>query len=845
MECGGYDRLVYAMMQMPFYSFGVALENPDICRVLLVEDDPGDANLVRQMLRLGGEGRFAVTWAVTLADTSQQLHAAEFDVVLLDLSLPDSSGLATVQACRQLNARLPIIVLTGHDDKVFALQTIEAGAQDYLVKGSFDEDALIRAMRYAISRASLEHNLAETGMQLRTLINAMPDIVCFKDGQGRWLEANDFVVQLFELESFDYRGKTNSEIAAYQDFYSEALLDCESHDEIAWQARKMIRIELVIPRPDGAMLTFDIIKVPLFGPNGSRKGLVMVGRDITQRKRSEERLNLASHVFDTTGEGIAVTDMHANIVAVNPAFTKITGYSEAEVIGQNPRILKSGQQDKSFYLALWRELTTRGEWRGELRNKRKNGEIYPQWSTISAIRNEAGENASYVAVFSDMTEIQQAQQRADQLAWRDPLTGLANRALFLRQVEQTLAGAKREKHYADVLLIDLDRFKEINEARGLAAGDALLKAVAERFALLLHEDDLLARLDSDEFAVLLPRLRTSREAAAREALAVAEKLRAALRETIEIDGEAMHVEASIGIALLPDSPEGLAIDVVRQAEMALARAKAEGGARSMFFEAAMGETAKNRYQVETELRAAIAGEQLRLYLQPQVNAVGKQVGAEALVRWQHPERGLVMPGAFIPLAEASDLIVAIDQWMLSSVCRLLARLDGEGRTLRIAVNISPRHFQQAGFVADVRHHLHSSGADPTHLVLEVTEGLMIGDIDDVIVKMSALSAMGIHFSIDDFGTGYSSLAYIKRLPIHELKIDKSFIQDAATDQNDAALVETIVAVARHLHLQVVAEGVETQAQADLLNSYGNVIHQGYLYGRPEPVEIWLERLDRD
>ena len=821
------------------------MDNLTICRVLLVEDDPSDANLVRQMLRVSSETHFSVTWVVALAEAGQRLHAETFDVVLLDLSLPDSVGLATVQACRQVNSVLPIVVLTGHDDVGFALQAIDSGAQDYLIKGRFDEDSLVRAIRYSMGRARLELKLAETGTQLRTLINAMPDIVCFKDGAGRWLEANDFDLKLFQLEGVDYRGKKDSELAAYQDFYREAFLGCEDSDEEAWRAGQMMRGEEVIPLPDGDPMVFDIIKVPLFHPDGSRKGLVVVGRDITERKRAEERLNLASHVFDTTGEGIAVTDMHANIVAINPAFTKITGYTEAEALGQNPRILKSGRQDKRFYLDLWRELTTRGEWRGELLNKRKNGEIYPQWSTISAIRNEAGESISYVSVFSDMTEIQQAQQRADQLAWRDTLTGLANRALFLRQVEQSLVSAKREKHFADVLLIDLDRFKEINEARGLAVGDALLKEVAERFSSLLHEDDLLARLDSDEFAVLLPRLRTSREAAAREALAVAEKLRAALHAVIEIDGDAIHVEASIGIVLLPDTPEELATDVVRKAEMALARAKSEGGARAMFFEAAMGDAAKSRFRLEAELRTAIAGEQLRLYLQPQVDATGKQVGAEALVRWQHPERGLVMPGAFIPLAEASDLIVAIDQWVLSSVCRLLAQLDGEGRTPHIAVNISPRHFQQASFVADVRHHLSFSGADPTYLVLEVTEGLMIGDIDDVIVKMTALSAMGIHFSIDDFGTGYSSLAYIKRLPIHELKIDRSFIQDAATDPNDAALVETIVTVARLLHLQVVAEGVETQAQADLLNSYGSVIHQGYFYGRPEPVEKWLERLGGD
>ena len=256
----------------------------------------------------------------------------------------------------------------------------------------------------------------------------------------------------------------------------------------------------------------------------------------------------------------------------------------------------------------------------------------------------------------------------------------------------------------------------------------------------------------------------------------------------------------------------------------------------------MGKSIRERYQLEREHRRAHEENQLRLFLQPQVDAAGHQVGAEALVRWQHPVRGLVPPGVFIPVAESSDLIVAVDRWMLGEVCRLLARLDAEGRTLRISVNISPRHFQKEDFLAEVKHQIASSGADPSHLVLEVTEGLVIGDFAGVVAKMLALTALGMHFSMDDFGTGYSSLSYLKRLPIHELKIDKSFIQDAPTDPNDAALVEAILAVAQHLHLQVVAEGVETQSQAEFLNARGKVVHQGYLYGRPEPVASWLSRL---
>jgi EAL domain-containing protein (putative c-di-GMP-specific phosphodiesterase class I) len=309
-----------------------------------------------------------------------------------------------------------------------------------------------------------------------------------------------------------------------------------------------------------------------------------------------------------------------------------------------------------------------------------------------------------------------------------------------------------------------------------------------------------------------------------------------------MNGELIHIDASIGIAILPESPHATAAEVLRQADMAMAKAKIEGRARTMFFEAAMGETVKERFQMEAELRTAIMENQLRLYLQPQVDANGRQVGAEALVRWQHPTRGLIPPGLFIPLAESSDLIVTLDRWMLMSVCRLLARLDAEGSSLHLSVNISPRHFQQSDFVDEIKRQLQVSAADPSHLVLEVTEGIVIGDIGEVVAKMTTLSTLGIHFSIDDFGTGYSSLAYLKRLPIHELKIDKSFIQDSTTDPNDAALVETILSIAKHLHFQVVAEGVETQAQADFLNARGSVIHQGYLFGRPEPVTAWLARL---
>lgn len=811
-------------------------------RVLLVEDDPGDANLVRQLLRAARDERFDIDWVTTLAEARQQLLSRAPDVLLLDLSLPDSTGLGTVDAGRQAAGSLPIIVLTARDDTGFALQTLEAGAQDYLIKGSFDTDSLVRAIRYAISRSRLEQRLSETGGRLRTLINALPDFICFKDGEGRWLETNEFGLQLFQIEGVDYRGKTDAELAQYQTFYREAFLACKDSDEAAWRADGITRCEEIVPRPDGEARIFDVIKVPLFNEDGSRRALVVVGRDVTERRQIEARQRLASRVFDTTGEAIMVTDADANIVAINPAFTRITGYGEAEVLGKNPRMLNSDRQDMVFFQAMWQTLKSTGQWAGEVWNRRKNGEVYPEWQTVSCVLDDSGNVTHYVAVFADLSEIRRAQLTAERLASRDPLTGLANRTDFFRRLEQSLSDAKHNARYSSLLLLDLDRFKEINEARGLSMGDALLIAVGQHLDQSMAQADVLARLDSDEFAILLPRLFSDRESAGQQALALAEKLRKVLLEAIDIEGEVVRINASIGIATFPESLQEEASDVLRQADLAMHQAKAEGGARTVFFEAAMGEAVRERYRLEQELREAIADNQLRLYLQPQVDADARQVGAEALVRWQHPQRGLVPPGVFIPLAESSDLIVDIDHWMLKQVCRLLAQLDSEGRALRISVNISPRHFSRDDFVDDIKRHLATSGADPTHLVLEVTEGLVIDNVTDVVAKMTTLAAVGVHFSMDDFGTGYSSLAYLKRLPIHELKIDKSFIQDATTDPNDAALVETILAVAQHLHLKVVAEGVETRAQAEFLNARGAVIHQGYFFGRPEPAETWLAKL---
>ena len=445
--------------------------------------------------------------------------------------------------------------------------------------------------------------------------------------------------------------------------------------------------------------------------------------------------------------------------------------------------------------------------------------------------------------FDRMAEAVQARdQQLVRLSHYDPLTGLPNRMLLEDRLDLALALSLRQATHGALLLVNVDRFKMLNDARGHSMGDALLVALGGRLFGLLRDGDTLARMGADEFAILLQGLHSHRETASNGALAVAQKVHADLRLPFVLAGnEEITLTASIGVTLCPDGGNDSAREVLRRANTALHRAKEAGGHQTAFFETGMGEFAEQRFRVERELRKAIGGGELRLYLQPQVDDRGRRVGAEALVRWQHPERGLLPPSAFIGIAEESNLIVDLGGWVLAEACRLMAQETVAGRPFRLSVNISPRQFRQPDFVSWVKDVLAASGADPAHLTLEVTEGLVINNVGDVVAKMSELTALGVHFSIDDFGTGYSSLAYLKRLPIDELKIDKTFIQDAPNDPGDAAVVETILSVARHMHLKVVAEGVETEEQAAYLRQLANITYQGYLFGKPDSAETWLKR----
>ena len=583
---------------------------------------------------------------------------------------------------------------------------------------------------------------------------------------------------------------------------------------------------------------FQMNAAPLRTPKG---GAVISHVNITRLIQAEESMRKLSLAVEQSPVSVVITDLNGAIEYVNQAFVNATGYSRDEVIGQNPRMLQSGQTPLAVHQSMWNAISSGQVWKGEFINRRKDGTDYIEAVNLAPVRESDGSISHYLAVKQDITEKRRAEAEITRLSYYDSLTGLANRPLLMDRLGHALAASRRDGRQGALLIFDIDRFKTFNDARGHDIGDLLLISLADRLKILLREGDTLARLSGDEFAILLQDITPHRETAGRRALSVAEKLHASLEQSFQLDNEEANITASIGITLLPENEADTPQEALRRGDTALHRAKEAGGHQSAFFETKMGELAQQRFHIERDLRRGIRENELRLYLQPQVDASGRPVSAEALVRWQHPEKGLVPPAQFIPIAEESDLIVDLGVWVMAEACRLLSQEEMADHPVRISVNVSPRHFRQAGFVSWLRELLVISGADANYLTLEVTEGLVIDNMNDVVAKMNELAAMGIHFSIDDFGTGYSSLSYLKRLPINELKIDRSFIQDLPDDLDDAALVEAILAVAKHLHLQIVAEGVETTAQADFLNTRADIVHQGYLYGRPEPAENWLAR----
>lgn len=561
-----------------------------------------------------------------------------------------------------------------------------------------------------------------------------------------------------------------------------------------------------------------------------------------ERKLIEQNLQIAAIAFESQ-EGMLVTDANRVILRVNSAFSQITGYSEDEIIGKHPGMLSSGRHDMDFYASMWESIVNTGSWEGDVWNRRKNGEVYPAHLTFTAVKGRDGTIVNYVATLVDITSRKSAEEEIQHLAYYDSLTGLPNRRLLMDRLSQALVTSSRGKGGGAILFLDLDHFKTLNDTLGHDVGDLLLKQVSERLTSCVREGDTVARIGGDEFVIMLEGLSDSIFEAARQAELICEKILNALNQAYQLNSYEYHSTTSIGATLF-SGHEIESDELLKQADIAMYQSKTAGRNAIRFFDPVMQEVINNRALLERELHKAFDNEQFQLHYQLQVNNLGQALGAEALIRWMHPERGMVLPFHFISLAEEIGLILPIGKWVIETACTQLNVWQQSKFTkdIVLSINVSAKQFRQADFVEQIQDAVNRHGINPALLKLELTESLLLDDVEEIIATMTTLREIGVQFSLDDFGTGYSSLMYLKRLPLNQLKIDQSFVRDLITDPSDQAIVHTIIAMAKSLSLDIIAEGVETEEQLQFLLNKGCTCYQGYLFGRPLPIQQFEDLL---
>lgn len=689
------------------------------------------------------------------------------------------------------------------------------------------------------ARIDTHRHMRKVEGQLRAVLQAIPDMVWLKDVNGVYLACNAEFGRYFGADPADIVGKTDREFLAAEDAdYSLAL------DRKATQAETPLVYERWLAYAnDGHRALKESIKTRMLDDRGNIIGILGIARDITGRKQAEEELRIAAAAFETQ-EGIVVADAYMKILRVNRAFSRITGFSAPDVVGQSLDMLRSDLHSTTFYDQMNIDVAMRGSWAGDIWNTCKGGGAFPCWGTITAVPGESGVITHYVVTMLDLTNQKAAEAEIRQLALYDQLTSLPNRRNLLDRMELTIAASARSGREGAVLFIDLDNFKKLNDGFGHDVGDMLLREVARRLGTCVRKTDTVARQGGDEFVVMLVDLSADRVEAATQAKAVAEKILEALFEPYTLSGRQHQSAASIGVTLLNTAPGSAVDEVLKRADMAMYEAKSAGRNTLRFFETDMQELVTAHSALQAEIRQALLENDFVLHYQPQVNQAGNVTGAEALVRWRHPTRGLLSPAEFLPLAEETGQILALGKWVLEAACAQLQLWSArpELEQLTLAVNISPRQFRQVDFVAQVAASMQKFATPVQRLKLELTERVVFENVEDTVAKMGALIPMGVGFSIDDFGTGYSSLAMLTRLPLNDIKIDQSFVCHLPEDPGDAMVVQTTITMARNLGLGVIAEGVETEAQRLFLHRYGCPTFQGYLFSHPVGLAEFEELL---
>ena len=685
----------------------------------------------------------------------------------------------------------------------------------------------VERRRAEIALLKSEYLSDQSRQKMAAIFAAIPDLLFEMDSQGRYFACHSYQKEDLLAPEQELIGKTVFDVMPFA-AASTVIKAIKEAEEQGISRGHQISLQLPIGDKE-----FELSVSRKQGSEHDQPHFIVLSRDITERKRAEKELHIAATAFDSQ-EGMLITDAGHHILRVNNAFTRITGYAAEEVIGQKPNVLSSGQHDSNFYQDMSAQLQRFKYWQGEIWNKRKSGEVYPQYLTITAVQTEDDSISHYVGAFTDITQRKQDEANIHKLAYYDVLTGLPNRRSLLERLSCGIQACRITDQYGAVLFIDLDNFKNLNDSKGHDQGDQLLIEVARRLNGAVRNADMVTRLGGDEFVIVLENLGANEQLALNQVKGIVEKIIRDIQEPVALQGVGYHTACSVGVTLFnhEDQIDG----VMKRSDMAMYQAKNSGKNTYSFFDPEAEKALCSMAALESDLREALSKAQFELFYQAQM-CDGEIIGAEALLRWNHPERGLVPPKDFIPLAEDVGLIVPIGNWVLSQACAQLKawQSDPDYSHLSIAVNVSARQFLQEHFVAEVAACLEHYAVRAGQLKLELTESLVLQDMEDTVHKMEELRALGIRFSLDDFGTGYSSLLHLKRLPLDQIKIDRSFVRDVITDPDDAEIVRAIIAMGHNLDLNVIAEGVETTEQRDFLAAYKCKDYQGYLFGKPLPI----------